>query len=129
MRLPSLCLRGIARTSPWRAIDAVDQSNHSTHKVAEVKGALQKLGMSGLAVTEVRGHGKQKGHAAIYRGREYEISLLPKMELEIVVTDALLNDAVHAMIAAAQTGQIGDGRVLVTPVLESYKIRTGLRED
>lgn len=98
------------------------------NKVEEVKDSLQKLGVSGLTVTEVRGHGKQKGHAAIYRGQEYMISLLPKMELEIVVADNVLNDAVQAIIAAARTGEIGDGRVFVTPVVESYKIRTGERE-
>ena len=98
------------------------------NKVDEVKAALEKLQISGMTVTEVRGHGKQKGHMAIYRGQEYNVSLLPKMELEAVVADALADDAIKAIIAAARTGEIGDGRVFVLPVLESHRIRTGERE-
>ena len=78
-----------------------------------------------MTVTEVRGHGKQKGHTAIYRGQEYHVSLLPKMEIEVVVPDALADDAVKAIIQAARTGEIGDGRVFVLPVGQSYRIRTG----
>jgi len=81
--------------------------------------------VSGLTVTEVRGHGRQKGHTAIYRGQEYQISLLPKMEVETVVSDDVVDDVIKAIIAAARTGEIGDGRVFVTPVTRSYKIRTG----
>jgi nitrogen regulatory protein PII len=95
------------------------------NKVDEVKDALGKLSVSGVTVTEVRGHGKQKGHTAIYRGREYEVSLLPKMELEVVVPDGLVDEAVEAIIHAARTGEIGDGRVFVLPVGQSYRIRTG----
>ena len=98
------------------------------NKVEEVKDALQKLGVSGMTVTEVRGHGKQKGHTATYRGQEYEVSLLPKMEVEVVVADSLVDEAIRAIIAAARTGEIGDGRVFVAPVLASYSIRTGERE-
>ncbi len=98
------------------------------NKVDEVKDALTRLSVSGMTVTEVRGHGKQKGHTAIYRGKEYNVSLLPKMELEIVVSDALVNDCVKAVIEAARTGEIGDGRVFVSPVEQSYKIRTGERD-
>jgi len=95
------------------------------NKVDEVKDALSKLGVSGMTVTEVRGHGKQKGHTAIYRGKEYNVSLLPKMEIETVVGDSAVDDVVKAIIEAARTGEIGDGRVFVTPVTSSYKIRTG----
>ena len=98
------------------------------NKVDEVKDALAKLNVSGVTVTEVRGHGKQKGHTAIYRGKEYNVSLLPKMEIEIVVADSLADEAIKAIIEAARTGEIGDGRVFVTPVLESYRIRTGEKE-
>ena len=98
------------------------------NKVDDVKDALAKLNISGMTVTEVRGHGKQKGHTAIYRGKEYNVSLLPKMEIEIVVADALADEAIRAIIEAARTGEIGDGRVFVTPVLESYRIRTGEKE-
>ena len=98
------------------------------NKVDDVKDALQKLNVSGMTVTEVRGHGKQKGHTAMYRGQEYQVTLLPKMEIEVVVPDDILDEAVRAIIAAARTGEIGDGRVFVTPVLHSYRIRTGERE-
>jgi nitrogen regulatory protein PII len=95
------------------------------NKVDDVKDALGKLNVSGMTVTEVRGHGKQKGHTAIYRGKEYNVSLLPKMEIEIVVADALVDEVVKAIMQAARTGEIGDGRVFVSPVTHSYKIRTG----
>ena len=98
------------------------------NKVDEVKDALAKLNISGMTVTEVRGHGKQKGHTAIYRGKEYNVSLLPKMEIEIVVPDSIADETIKAIVAAARTGEIGDGRVFVFPVLESYRIRTGERE-
>src|ERR1041385_6335255 len=97
-------------------------------KVDDVKDALAKAGVSGMTITEVRGHGKQKGHTAVYRGKEYEVSLLPKMELDIVVADDVADDAVRTIIAAARTGEIGDGRVFVIPVLQSYRIRTGEEE-
>ena len=98
------------------------------NKVDDVKDALAKLNISGMTVTEVRGHGKQKGHTAIYRGKEYNVSLLPKMEIEVVVPDSIADDAIKAIIEAARTGEIGDGRVFVLPVVESYRIRTGERE-
>ena len=95
------------------------------NKVDDVKDALSKLDVSGVTVTEVRGHGKQKGHTAIYRGQEYAVTLLPKMELEVVVHDYIVDEAVKAIIQAARTGEIGDGRVFVLPVGQSYRIRTG----
>jgi nitrogen regulatory protein PII len=98
------------------------------NKVDEVKDALARLNISGMTVTEVRGHGKQKGHTAIYRGKEYNVSLLPKMEVEIVVNDSLADEAIKAIVEAARTGEIGDGRVFVFPVIESYRIRTGEKE-
>jgi nitrogen regulatory protein PII len=98
------------------------------NKVDEVKDALAKMNIAGMTVTEVRGHGKQKGHTAVYRGKEYNVSLLPKMEIEVVVPDSLAEDVVKAIVQAARTGEIGDGRVFVMPVQESYRIRTGERE-
>src|SRR5579862_2128660 len=98
------------------------------NKVDEVKDALGRLNISGLTVTEVRGHGKQKGHTAVYRGKEYNVSLLPKMQVEAVVPDHLSDEVVRAIIEAARTGEIGDGRVFVIPVSHSYKIRTGENE-
>ena len=95
------------------------------NKVDDVREALETLNISGMTVTEVRGHGKQKGHTAIYRGKEYNVSLLPKMEVEIVVDDAVVDDAVKAIIQTARTGEIGDGRVFVLPVDRSFRIRTG----
>ena len=98
------------------------------NKVDDVKNALEKLQISGMTVTEVRGHGKQKGHTAIYRGQEYNVSLLLKMEIEVVVPDTIVDAAVKAITEAARTGEIGDGRIFVIPVGESYKIRTGEKE-
>ena len=95
------------------------------NKVDEVKDALAKLNIAGMTVTEVRGHGKQKGHTAIYRGKEYNVSLLPKMQVETVVPDEVVDEVVKAIIQAARTGEIGDGRVFVLPVGQSYRIRTG----
>ena len=98
------------------------------NKVDEVKEALAKLSISGMTVTEVRGHGKQKGHTAVYRGKEYNVSLLPKMEIEVVVSDGIVDEAIRAIIQAARTGEIGDGRVFVFPVEHAYRIRTGEKE-
>ena len=95
------------------------------NKVDDIKDALDKLHVSGMTVTEVRGHGRQKGHTAVYRGKEYNVSLLPKMEIEVVVPDDLVEPAIQAIIGAARTGEIGDGRVFVLPVEQSYNIRTG----
>jgi len=97
-------------------------------KVDEVKDALAKLNISGMTVTEVRGHGKQKGHTAIYRGKEYNVTLLPKMQIEVVVASTIADDAIRAIVEAARTGEIGDGRVFVLPVEASYRIRTGERD-
>jgi nitrogen regulatory protein PII len=98
------------------------------NKVDDIKDALGKVNISGMTVTEVRGHGRQKGHTAIYRGKEYNVSLLPKMEVEVVVTDDLVDAAIQAIMGAARTGEIGDGRVFVIPVEHGYNIRTGERD-
>ena len=97
-------------------------------KVDDVKEALIKLNVAGMTVTEVRGHGHQKGHTAVYRGKEYNVDLLPKMQIETVVLDLIVDDVVRAIIEAARTGEIGDGRVFVAPITRSYKIRTGEAE-
>ena len=98
------------------------------NKVDDIKDALDKLHVSGMTVTEVRGHGRQKGHTAVYRGKEYNVSLLPKMQIEVVVAENILDSVVQAVIAAARTGEIGDGRVFVLPVEQNYHIRTGERD-
>ena len=93
-----------------------------------MKDALTRIGIAGMTVTEVRGHGKQKGHTAIYRGKEYNVSLLPKMQIEVVVEDSILDEAIKAIVQSARTGEIGDGRVFVLPVEQTYKIRTGEKD-
>jgi nitrogen regulatory protein P-II 1 len=95
------------------------------NKVDDVKDALGKVNVSGMTVTEVRGHGKQKGHTAIYRGQEYNVSLLPKIEIDVVVSDSIVDEVVKTIIQVARTGEIGDGRVFVFPVSQSFRIRTG----
>lgn len=99
------------------------------NKVDDVRDALGRISLPGMTVTEVRGHGKQKGHTAIYRGKEYDVSLLPKMQIEVVIPDNLVDEVVTAVITAARTGEIGDGRVFVIPVEQSYRIRTGERSE
>ena len=98
------------------------------NKVDDVKEALGRISLPGMTVTEVRGHGKQKGHTAVYRGKEYNVSLLPKMQVEVVVPDTIAEEAIRVIVEAARTGEIGDGRVFVLPVDASYRIRTGERE-
>ena len=98
------------------------------NKVEEVRDALEKLSIFGLTVSDVRGHGRQKGHTAVYRGKEYSVTLLPKVEIEVVVEDDMVDDAIKAIAAAARTGEIGDGRVFVLPVEQGYNIRTGERD-
>jgi nitrogen regulatory protein P-II 1 len=97
------------------------------NKVDEVREALEKLNLGGLTVTDVRGHGRQKGHTAVYRGKEYEVTLLPKVEVEVVVGDDVVEEVIEAVVRAARTGEIGDGRVFVLPVEQAYNIRTGER--
>ena len=98
------------------------------NKVDELKDALAKISVEGMTVTEVRGHGRQKGHTTVYRGREYEVTLLPKVQIEAVVTDDLVAPAVKTIRDTARTGEIGDGRIFVFPVEQSYNIRTGTFE-
>ena len=98
------------------------------NKVDDVRDALEKLSLAGMTVTDVRGHGRQKGHTAVYRGKEYAVSLLPKTEIEVVVADDVVDDVIKAIMTAARTGEIGDGRVFVLPVEQGYNIRTGERD-
>ncbi len=97
-------------------------------KVEEIKDALTRLNIAGMTITEVRGHGRQKGHAAIYRGKEYNVTLLPKIKIEIVLPDELVEETIKTIIETARTGEIGDGRVFVLPVEQGYNIRTGERD-
>jgi len=93
-------------------------------KLDEVKDALGEVGLAGMTVTEVKGFGRQKGHTEVYRGSEYTVDFLPKIKLEIVVDDAQLEEASKAIIGAAKTGKIGDGKVFILPVEEAIRIRT-----
>ena len=94
-------------------------------KLEEVKDALADLQISGMTVSDVRGHGRQRGKSAIYRGQEYKISLLPKVMIQVVVPGEMIKEAIRTIVETARTGEIGDGRVFVLPVEEGYNIRTG----
>jgi len=93
-------------------------------KLEEVKDALAEMGIEGMTVTEVKGFGRQKGHTEIYRGSEYTVDFLPKVKLEVVVADDLMEKAVATIVASAKTGKIGDGKVFVLPVEHAVRIRT-----
>ncbi len=96
-------------------------------KLDEVKEALSGIGVEGLTVTEVKGFGRQKGHTEIYRGAEYVVDFLPKIKLEIVVEDEVVDKVIEAIVTAANTGKIGDGKIFVLPLEEAIRIRTGER--
>ena len=98
-------------------------------KLEDVKSALETLGVLGLTVSEVRGYGRQKGHTEVYRGAEYDIALVPKIRIEIVIDDADSEDVVGIITKTAQTGQIGDGKVWVTDVESVIRVRTGDRNE
>ena len=104
-----------------KRIDAIIQP----FKLDDVKAALTELGIVGMTVTEVKGFGRQKGHTEIYRGSEYTVDFLPKLKLELVVTEEQAGDAAKAIQAAATTGKIGDGKIFVTAVESAIRIRTG----
>jgi nitrogen regulatory protein P-II 1 len=96
-------------------------------KLDEVKQALSEIGVAGLTATEVKGFGRQKGHTELYRGAEYVVDFLPKVKVEVVVSDALVTKVVEAIERAAKTGRIGDGKIFVVPIDEVIRIRTGER--
>ena len=98
-------------------------------KLQEVKDALNELGIQGMTVSEVKGFGRQKGHTEIYRGSEYTVDFMPKVKIEIILPDGQIQQAIDAIINAAKTGKIGDGKVFVTPVLEAIRIRTQEKGD
>jgi nitrogen regulatory protein P-II 1 len=96
-------------------------------KLDEVKEALHQVGIQGMTVTEVKGFGRQKGHTELYRGAEYVVDFLPKIKIEIAVSDEMVDKAVQAIVDSANTGRIGDGKIFVTPLQEAIRIRTGER--
>lgn len=98
-------------------------------KVGEVREALAAIGVRGLTVSDAQGYGRQGGHTEVYRGAEYQIDFVPKVRLEVVVSDEMAATAVDALVAAARTGKIGDGKIWVVPVEEMVRVRTGERGD
>ncbi|MGH9405728.1 MAG: P-II family nitrogen regulator [Terriglobia bacterium] len=100
-----------------------------TSRLNPVKEALQEIGVDGMTVSEVRGHGRQKGHTEVYRGNEYTVDLLPKIKLEIFLPDQLVDSAVQAILKTAKTGKIGDGKIFLSQVEEAIRIRNEERGD
>lgn len=98
-----------------------------TSRLDAVKDALHEIGVEGMTVLEVRGHGRQKGHTEVYRGREYTVDLIPKIKIETVLTDDMVERAVQAIVTAARTGKIGDGKIFLTRVDEAIRIRNDER--
>jgi nitrogen regulatory protein P-II 1 len=97
------------------------------YKLDDVKQALQKIGVEGMTISEVRGHGRQKGHTEVYRGQEYSVDLLPKVKLELVISSDRSDEIVNCLVSAARTGKIGDGKVFVYDVAEAVRIRNDER--
>ena len=97
-------------------------------KLDEVRDALTAMGVHGLTVTEVKGYGRQKGHTEIYRGAEYAVSFLPKLKIEVAVASTMVDKVIEALVAAARTGQIGDGKIFVTNLEQAVRIRTGEKD-
>ncbi len=93
------------------------------HKLEEVKEALKAIGIDGMTITEVRGHGRQKGHKEIYRGMEYQVDLLPKIKIEMVIPNARYDEVIKTLVSSAHTGKIGDGKIFVYDVAEAIRIR------
>jgi nitrogen regulatory protein P-II 1 len=106
-----------------KKIEAVIQP----HKLEDVKAALKAIGVDGMTITEVRGHGRQKGHKEIYRGMEYEVDLLPKMKIEMVVSTARSEEVIQTILNSARTGKIGDGKIFIFDVAEAIRIRNDER--
>jgi nitrogen regulatory protein PII len=94
-------------------------------RLDDVRNALAEVGVQGMTVTEVKGFGRQRGHTELYRGAEYVVDFLPKVKVEVAVTDELVERAIEAIIAAAKTGKVGDGKIFVTDLVQVYRIRTG----
>jgi nitrogen regulatory protein P-II 1 len=96
-------------------------------KLEEVKNALTSIGIDGMTLSEVRGHGRQKGHKEVYRGQEYNVDLLPKIKIEVIVASGRSEEVLTTLVAAARTGQIGDGKIFVSEIAEAIRIRNGDR--
>jgi nitrogen regulatory protein P-II 1 len=122
-RRSSLRLAPFLRNRAMKKIEAIIKP----FKLDEVKEALNEIGIKGITVVEAKGFGRQKGHTELYRGAEYVVDFLPKVKLEVVIEDALLERAIEAIQRAAQTGRIGDGKIFVSAIEEAIRIRTGER--
>ena len=121
-RLSGLAYGGLGgKREPMKKIEAIIKP----FKLDEVKEALQEVGLQGITVTEAKGFGRQKGHTELYRGAEYVVDFLPKVKIEIVLGDDMLEKAIDAIRRAAQTGRIGDGKIFVSNIEEAIRIRTG----
>jgi nitrogen regulatory protein PII len=94
-------------------------------RIDDVREALAEIGVKGITLTEVKGYGRQKGHTELYRGSEYQIDFLPKLKLEVVVPDAMTDKVVETIVKAAKTGQVGDGKIFISPVEDAVRVRTG----
>ena len=116
---------GVAPTRPGKEVMKLVIAVIKPFKLDEVRDALTRLGIHGMTVAEVKGYGRQKGHTEIYRGAEYVVNFLPKLRVEVAIASEQLDQVVDALTAAARTGQIGDGKIFVTPIEQALRIRTG----
>jgi len=124
LRVTALAMPGrCERIRIMKKIEAIIQP----FKLEDVKEALKGIGVDGMTITEVRGHGRQKGHKEVYRGQEYTVDLLPKVKIEMVVPSARAEEAITALAEAARTGKIGDGKIFVSEILETIRIRNNDR--
>ena len=116
---------GVAQTGPGKEVMKLVIAVIKPFKLDEVRDALTRVGIHGMTVAEVKGYGRQKGHTEIYRGAEYVVNFLPKLRVEVAIASEQLDQVVDALTAAARTGQIGDGKIFVTPIEHAMRIRTG----
>jgi nitrogen regulatory protein P-II 1 len=116
-------MTGFKKQTPMTKVEAIIQ----TSKLDAVKDALHEIGIEGMTVLEVRGHGRQKGHTEFYRGREYTVDLIPKIKIEMVLADDMVEKSVQAIVTAARTGKIGDGKIFLTRVDDAIRIRNDER--
>jgi nitrogen regulatory protein P-II 1 len=121
VQIPLAAKKSIYKDGRMKKIEAIIQP----HKLDEVKDALKAIGIDGLTVSEVRGHGRQKGHTEVYRGMEYQVDLLPKIKVETVVPESRLDEITRTLADAARTGKIGDGKIFVSDIAEAIRIRNG----
>jgi nitrogen regulatory protein P-II 1 len=126
--------RGLVRWRQWRRVELAQQMKKieaiiKPFKLDEVKDALNQIGLKGITVLEAKGFGRQKGHTELYRGAEYVVDFLPKVKIELIIEDEMVEKAVEAIRSSAQTGRIGDGKIFVSSIEDAIRIRTGERGD